>query len=260
MREQISRPTNQDGEMPQLSVIKVTTIKLMAQLLQNNVFIDAISSCDILIGLLAKARHIDANIAFVNSLLSTLKTPNCQTELRSRTLDALEAYAIPITAHLSNLPDAGKETPLLSLMLDQAKSKKPSPEDKLRAFQFIVDALEKSAVFNSRWVRLFLAKSGFALEANERLPMCPVSLGALASFFKDWVNYIPVSLFQIHCFRCLAILHITEAIKSNRDLVGSNAGKHWVEQFDSPKTGDLKASTTGVIGDPAALLCSKKSS
>ncbi|KAK1969137.1 hypothetical protein LY78DRAFT_603288 [Colletotrichum sublineola] len=265
MKEQNLRPFNQDGDKPQPSVIKVTTIKMMAKILQNNFFIDAISSCNILAGLLAEARHIDAKIAIANSLISTLKIPNCPAELRTRVLDALAAYVVPTAAQLSErmplseadwaaaaddegtLPDVGEEAPLLSLMLDQAKNKKLSPEDKSRISQFIVSALEESAVHNNRWMKLFLTKNGFALEANERLPMCPVSPSALASFFKDWLSYIPVPLFQVHCSVILtkvdptpAILRITEAVKSNRDLVGSNAGKHWLAQFDGSESGKLR--------------------
>ncbi|KAK1996929.1 hypothetical protein LX36DRAFT_658148 [Colletotrichum falcatum] len=265
MREQNSGPIlNRKGDERQPRVIESTAIRMMAQLLQNNLLIDTISSFNILTGLLAEARYIDAKVAIVDSMISTLKTRICTAVMRNCILDALAAHAVPTAAQLSEarplseanwiaaaddhgiLPGVCEEAPLLSLMLDQANDERLSMEDKSRMSQFIVAALEKSAVHNSRWMELFLAKNGFSLEASERLPIYPARHSSLALFFKDWVSYIPASLFEVHCSVILTqidppppILRITEAVKSNRDLVASNAGKHWITQFDGSKTGKL---------------------
>ncbi|KAK2025527.1 hypothetical protein LX32DRAFT_567868 [Colletotrichum zoysiae] len=264
MREQNSAPFNQVGDKPEPSVIKATTIDLMAQVLQNNFYIDAISSGNILTGLLAEVRHIDAKTALVSNLIKTLKIYNCPVEVRIRILDALAVYAVPTAAQLSErrplseadwaaaaedqgtLPEADEEAPLLAMMLSQATIKKLSPEDKSEISQFIATALEKSAVHNRRWMELFLAKNGFALGDNKQLPLWPVRQDKLALFFKDWVSNIPVSLFQVHCSVILTridptpdILRITEAVKSNQELASSNAGKHWIAQFDGFETGKL---------------------
>ncbi|KAK2038322.1 hypothetical protein LZ31DRAFT_533535 [Colletotrichum somersetense] len=264
MREQNSRPFNQVGDKPEPLAINVTTINLMAQLLQNNFYIDAVSSGNILTGLLAEARHIDAKTALVNNLIKTLKICNRPAEVRIRILDALAVYAVPTAAQLSErrslskadwaaaaedqgtLPEVDEEAPLMAIMLSQATIKKLSPEDKSEISQFIATALEKSAVHNRRWMALFLARNGFALEDNEQLPLWPVRPDTLASFFKDWISYIPVPLFQVHCSVILTridptpeILRITEAVRSNQELVSSNAGKHWIAQFDGFETSKL---------------------
>ncbi|KAL0937252.1 uncharacterized protein CTRU02_206983 [Colletotrichum truncatum] len=252
MREQNARPLAVDGK-PQPSVIKVTTIKMMAQVLENNPFISVNLSCDILVSLLSEARHIDARITIVSSLISTMEVPNCPPELRARVLDALETYIVPATAQLSErrplteedwatgLPDVGEETPLLDLLLKQSHNAKLNPDDKPRIAKLISHALEQSAVNNSRWIDLFLKKNNFTTGTGEPLPRWPVSPSVLERFATGWISYMPASLFEM--LRDIVLFNLdpppeiasaTKAIKKNHDLVASNAGKHWLRQFDQP--------------------------
>ncbi|KAF9875101.1 hypothetical protein CkaCkLH20_07367 [Colletotrichum karsti] len=252
MREQNARPFVKGGENKgPKPAIKVTTIKMMAQVLHNNLFISALSTCDILTALLSEARHIDARITIVQSLMSTLEVPSCPPELRARVLDALERHVVPAAAQLSErrpyteedwadgLPEVGEETPLLKLLLDQAQNTKLNPDDKQRIAKLVVSALEGSAVTNARWMKLFLATNKL-VEGEIELPRCPVNPAMLSSFFAGWTEYMPASLFGMLCEIALTnaspsveIQRVTKAVKKNRDLVDSNAGKHWLKQFDN---------------------------
>ncbi|KAH7127840.1 hypothetical protein B0J13DRAFT_564612 [Dactylonectria estremocensis] len=267
MREQNARPRREDKEptsdKPQPPAIKVTTVKMMAQLLQGSVFIDAQSSCDILVGLLAEARHVDAQITIVSSLISTMEEPTCAPELRTRILDSFEKYILPVASQLSErralteadweavtnqdnvkLPDISEETPLLAMLVDRARLAKLNLEDKARLAKLVMNVLEQSAVNNSRWMTLFLAKNKFSLDSNERLAPAPTSIRTfpiIAGVFGDLMTYMPASLLNMLRDIILTnldpspgIARITKAVKANGDLLNSNGGKHWLAQFDSP--------------------------
>ncbi|KAM5347002.1 hypothetical protein ACJ41O_010007 [Fusarium nematophilum] len=250
---------------PQQPAIKVTTVKMMAQLLQNNLFVDTSSSCEILIGLLSEARHVDIIITITGSLISTMEETTCPPQLRTRILDMLEKYVVPVAARLNErhnlteedwaaaaaaedmaaLPAVSEDTPLLGLLVEKARGAKLDPEDKARLARLIMNALEQSSVNNSRWIDLFLEKNNFSLDTDEqrrlRTSACPVNLKMLTSLFRDMKVYMPVSIFGKIVTMVLVnldpppgIARITTAVKANRDLVNSNAGKHWLAQFDNP--------------------------
>ncbi|KAL6400023.1 hypothetical protein AUP68_17439 [Ilyonectria robusta] len=262
MKEQNLRPKDNNvkenaGERPRESAIKVTTVKMMAQLLQGTIFIDASSSCDILIGLLAEVRHIDAQITIVSSLISTMEEPTCPPQLRARILDAFETYVVPVATQINErrplteadwervttdkepIPDVSESSAILSLLVGRAHSAKLKGDDKMRFAQLIMSVLEQSAVNNGRWMNLFLVKNNLTLDPNERLPSAPTSLSIFVSIFQDWMDYMPASLLEMLRAIVLAnldpspgIARITKAVRGNSNLVNSNAGNHWFAQFD----------------------------
>ncbi|KAI8722435.1 hypothetical protein NCS52_00387400 [Fusarium sp. LHS14.1] len=258
-KEEKGQSKEADGEAKKSRTpwIKVTTVKMLAQILQNNLFINASSSCDILIGLLAEARHIDIRITITSSLISAMQEPTCPPELRSHILDAFEKYIVPVVADLNerrsmreedwvaaeedgaDLPAVSEETPLLALLVEQANSIKLKEDDKRRLAQLIMTALEQSAVNNARWMKLFLAKNKFYLAEGEELPKMPVNITMLSSIFTQLMNYMPLSVFDMirsvvftNINPTPAIKTITKLIKKNRDLVNSKPGKHWLAQFN----------------------------
>lgn len=282
MKEQNLRPKDNNvkenaGERPRESAIKVTTVKIMAQLLQGTIFIDASSSCDILIGLLAEVRHIDAQITIVSSLISTMEEPTCPPQLRARILDAFETYVVPVatqlnerrplteadwdrvTTHKEPIPDVSESSAISSLLVGRAHSAKLKGDDKMRFAQLIMSVLEQSAVNNGRWMNLFLVKNNLTLDPNERLPSAPTSLSIFVSIFRDWMEYMPASLLEMLRAIVLAnfdpsprIARITKAVRGNSNLVNSNAGNHWFAQFD--KSG-ITAFGLGVNHAALALQC-----
>ncbi|KAM0417399.1 hypothetical protein ACHAPT_012634 [Fusarium lateritium] len=257
-RKDETKEADGEAKKPQSPGIKVTTVKMLAQLLQNNLFINASSSCDILIGLLAEARHIDIRITITSSLISAMREPTCPPQLRAHILDALEKYIVPVVAALNerhflsegdwaaaaeegaSLPAVSEETPLLALLVQKAHTAKLKDEDKGRLAQLIMAAMEQSAANNGRWMKLFLAKNKFTLGDGEELPKTPVNLTMLCSLFDELMAYMPLSVFEMIRSVALtnlnptpAIADITTAIKASRDLVNSKSGKHWLEQFDN---------------------------
>ncbi|KAH7236233.1 hypothetical protein BKA59DRAFT_486581 [Fusarium tricinctum] len=259
---------------PQGPSIKITTVKMLAQLLQHNLFMAPSSSCDILTGLLAEARHIDIRITITNSLFAVMEDPTCPSALRKRILDAIEEYIVPAVAQLNerrgltesdwaeaaannaSLPSVGEETPLYQLLTLKLLHGNLNEEDKARLAQLIMGSLEQSAANNARWMKLFMAKNNFSLDEDEELPHLPVHIKLFPELFRRHMHYIPTSVFNMirpACFINIdpspGIKRITRTIREDRDLVNSKAGKHWLSQFgenghDSLKFGVLQATQT----------------
>ncbi|KAJ4018079.1 hypothetical protein NW752_001992 [Fusarium irregulare] len=247
--------TKQSGE-PSVHPIKVTTIKMLAQLLQHKVFINSFASCEILILLLSEARHIDIRTTITNSLFAILEDPASVSSIRKQILDALDKYCVPVAAQLnerrglaesdwadasehgSGLPIIGEDTPLLDLMIEKAHLAKLEEADKSRLVQLVMRAIEQSAAQNSRWLNLFMTKNHFSLD--EQLPELPVHLAPLTKAFIQLRPYAPLSFFSMveaAAFNRIdplpGVKRITQSIEEDRDLINSNAGKHWRAQFSS---------------------------
>ncbi|KAF4338472.1 hypothetical protein FBEOM_7617 [Fusarium beomiforme] len=271
-REEAERP--QDATDPEATrepkssqgpSIKVTTVKMLAQILQRNLFIDPSSSCDILVGLLAVARHIDIRITITNSLFAILEDPTCPADLRKRVLDAFEKYIVPVIAQLNErrgmteadwasvsadgapLPEIGNEPALLNLLILKIRGESLREEDKRSLVSLVMAAVEQSAANNARWMKLFLAKHNFSLDNNEELPHLPVHLRVVSPLYGHLLPYMPISVFNmvrstalINIDPSLRIQRITKIIQEDRDLVNSKEGKHWLSQFSNPGRDSFK--------------------
>jgi hypothetical protein len=77
--------------------VKVTTIKMLAELLRNTEFVDGDLAFGVLSKLLEKAKHVDVRTSTVKSLLSMLS--DASTGLAEQILSALESI-VPIAGNL----------------------------------------------------------------------------------------------------------------------------------------------------------------
>ncbi|KAK4150042.1 hypothetical protein C8A00DRAFT_46483 [Chaetomidium leptoderma] len=271
MREQNARPRTEMGDgdhddgkkaVPRPPAIKVTTVKMMAQLLQESQIIGASATCDMLLSLLEEARHIDTLVAIVSSLLSMLKGSTYSPEIHTRVLDALEANLSPVLPRLSQrralseadwaavesgeaeLPDVADEKPLISLLLLHCQgynSEVMSREARARLIALLVRVPAQSALHNARWNKVFLARNGFSLDHGERLPAAPACLEVSVNLLSRFPAHVPACTLTVLCDMALVnldptpgIARVTAAVKADRDLVNSNAGRHWLAQFDNP--------------------------
>lgn len=246
--------------IPRPPVVKVTTVKMMARLLQDNRLIGESAACDLLLGLLVEARHIDILVAIVSSLLRILEQPAYSPGMHSRIVDALVEKLSPILPQLNQrrplseadwasvesgqaeLPDVAHETPLLSLIYYQSyDSKIMSREVRARLIELLVHVPAQSALQNERFNKLFLARNNFSLDEGETLPVAPACLTYSVNILSRFTAYVPAStviavrdLALVNLAPTPGIMRVTEAVKADRDLVNSNAGRHWLAQFDNP--------------------------
>jgi len=260
--------TKGDGSsVPAPPIVKVTTVKMLAQILGDALFIDPASACDILIGLLTQARHIDIQTAIVESLLSILVDPTSSAALRNHIIDSLERSAVPIAAQLSarrtmtdddwskavspeTLPEVDGDTSMpavLSHIVDRATRSSLAEEDRSRLARLVMSVLDPSAENNSRWAKLFLKIYSLDLNPGFQLPATPVQSKMLGQLLTSLMPYMPRSVFEmLQSFILVnlnppsSVARVTRAVKENRDLMNSNAGKHWLSLYDNPGANALK--------------------
>lgn len=93
--------TPQGGQLPKL-IIKVTTVKYLAQILNKADFVAPSFTVDVLSKLLGSISHLDIRVAAVDSLLAMLGqcTEESSTPLAHRVLSALET-TIPLVGGMS---------------------------------------------------------------------------------------------------------------------------------------------------------------
>ncbi|GAM89525.1 hypothetical protein ANO11243_075640 [Dothideomycetidae sp. 11243] len=248
-------------KQPTQPYVKVTTVKMLAEILEDATFIDQVSSRDILLGLLPHAKHVDIHAAIVQSLLSTLAKPESTGTMRKQTLDALETYTVPVAARLNErfplsdaswaaasnedaaLPDVGKEVKVFDLLHSPPARYPLQQDEKDRLGKLIFEAMEQSVAENSRWMHLFLAKNKNVLGVSampSALPVGPVHLSHAVDVAFRWISYMTPSFLEMIKRMALVnidcppdIVAVNEAIRKNPELVNSDAGQHWLAHYGS---------------------------
>lgn len=251
MKEQNSRPWK-DSETNKKPVVKVTTLKMLADLLNGSLVVDANTACEILVSLLREARHIDARIAIVTSLLTTLEESTSSPALRKQILDVFEESILPMASQLNErrptteeewqgteMPEVSEQSTLLALMVSRVRSNSLRGEDRARLLHIIMRALEQSALDNQRWMKLFADKHGFELQPNDILSVGPAHPGPFETILRLEFDSVTDRLFALSQNMILqnidptpSIAHITASVKADAKLRASNAGNHWLAHFD----------------------------
>ena len=253
-----------DGEQP---VIKVTMVKMMADILNGSLVVDAGTSCETLVSLLRESRHIDARIAIITGLLGTLEESTSTPALRKYILDVFEESVLPMASQLNErrptteenwqasvMPEVSEEASILKLLIERMSSQSLQLEDRQRLVHIVMDALLASAVNNQRWMALFAEKTGTSLGADDRLSIPPAHHKLLDRALGLEFDAVPPALFNI--FRAFIlqtadpsanIARITEAVKENKDYQRSDAGKHWLAQCGGPPGAAIQTGLTTVM-------------
>ncbi|KAF2156329.1 hypothetical protein K461DRAFT_275448 [Myriangium duriaei CBS 260.36] len=243
----------------QRPAVKVTTVKMLAQILQDALFIDHASSCDILVDLLPHAKHIDIQLAIIDSLLSILAEPTSTLEMRTQILDALELHVVPVagrlnerrpttkaawaaaTKHGNPLPEINHDDSILNLLHNRANGLKFHKQDKDRLAHIIVRALEESVRDHTRWISLFLEKNGLVVGSDGRkpdLPIGPSNLSLFVTLAFKWTPYMTRTTFDMlerlviaNLEPSPAIEKVNKTVRETPELLNSDAGKHWLSQY-----------------------------
>ncbi|KAF9880353.1 hypothetical protein CkaCkLH20_02307 [Colletotrichum karsti] len=240
------------------SLVKVSTVKMLAKLLSDSPFLDFRSSLGILSHLLDKAKHIDVRIAIIESLYGTLGAESTSTDIKDEILLLLEKHAVPLAAAFNergpswatweqieageDLPQVinrsmGAETPVRQMFMtwDSRFPKDKHLRQKLAAMTTRV--IEQSAENNRRWTELFLKRYEFSLNLGEDLPRVPVDARMLILFGRN-PEFLTGSVFEIMRDSVLTqispppgIASITKQVRRSPGLSDSDAGKHWLSLY-----------------------------
>lgn len=208
-------------------VIKITTVRFLAQLLQYADFVPIEMTITILSDLIHRATHIDSRVAITEAILHMFDQA-CEASDEAQTarlLGMLEAV-VPIAGSLSErrptrnedwaraeqtkqLPEVwtngGELSPLYDALFKRLEAWKDNWSHTKDAFvhRLVIPIIQMSASNNERWVRLFLASHD--LDASTlKIPRVPINMnmivrllqlrpslitGLLFEEYQDWVIY-----------------------------------------------------------------------
>lgn len=252
LKEQESNLGERPDEAPPL--VKVSTVKMIAQLLRESCFIGSKITMDILMQIAREASHVDIRLEAVKSMKRLASTK----EQRNTVLDFLRDWAPRIAGAMNERrpeTEADWEAAENGGPLPEVAPQDDSARPVLRSFadeetkrdkdmlELGLKMLEVSAENNTRWTRLFLQRHGFTLGDIDlpSIPTRPQVLVTIAGFLlasdrEHWT--LPIKQFEsmrryvlIHMDPPEPLLAITRSIEQSAELARSNAGQHWLEQW-----------------------------
>lgn len=276
--EQAQLP-NDDGEKSHKPILKVTTVKMLAQLLSGAKFVEDSLVATILIGIFESSRHLDIRVAVVESMLELL-TSTGNSKVKDAILSALETHAVPIMSSLNErrpicedewhsfeangfteMPEVYLESrsdlpPVLEAICNVATS--DETEDDVRkalALKVLYPALHGSIKINRRWHQGFLQHLGIP---PVDLPPCPVKYRLLSRLLVNHgyctkeVLDNSYGVFAANYDPSPEIEAVNQKIREDSKLRTSNAGQHWLENWDNSHTRMM--SKKGALYTPSVIF------
>ncbi|EHK47245.1 hypothetical protein TRIATDRAFT_282697 [Trichoderma atroviride IMI 206040] len=259
-------------------LVKITTVKMLAQLLRECPVVDSSFAVDLNIRILERATHVDIRIASIRALTEALSTTTSPV-VKQRIFDALFKHAAPMASSVHEAQPAvdwdalkpGDELPeiwgdgsgnfwnppivdviLLAGREIDLQSDQGRTLTKLKNF-----VLDSSAENNRRWTNLFLKKNGFSVPDNAQLPPIPVfptALNTLLVLMQSETSLKYIDLMKRYTLMKMNppdwLARINKAVKDDRDLSRSNAGKHWYNLWSS----DSYTYMTNTLGNVSVFL------
>lgn len=195
------------------SYIKITTIKLLAQLLQSTGIIDDDIAFSMLSTLGMTASHVDVQLQTVKSLLKRFST--CPPDSVENVISALETV-IPLAGNLNErkpvteddwilaeqtlsppkYPDIDDTAPIRDTLMEHYKRKAIDAE-RLKLFinRILLPTIDHLKQQTARWLRIFLRKRGVGDDVQ--VPAIPHRSGRITTLLDADANtacYIPRTL------------------------------------------------------------------
>jgi hypothetical protein len=259
--------TPQSG--PPQSLVKVTTVKYLAQLLDSADFLSADAAVEILVELFKSGTHRDIRLATLDSLLSLLSNLCVGSELTWKTnplvekiMEALETV-IPVVGSVNErrllrsedwkearetgtLPEISDISaglpPLLNAIVTAPHETYKYPGLKNLQAEFVVryllPALELSQAEHRKWIALFLAKHNANLKLDD-LPSTPISpqfWDALVGRYPDFTPRTVLEDFNKHIVMTINVpsrlKSFNQSLRRNMDLRNTPEVQHWLSVFD----------------------------
>ncbi|KFY44992.1 hypothetical protein V494_01214 [Pseudogymnoascus sp. VKM F-4513 (FW-928)] len=256
------------GETQQTeSLVKVTTVKHLAQLLDNAAFISADAAVDVLVELFKVATHRDIRLATLESLLGLLNNLCIGAEENwgandsiKKILDSLETV-IPVlgsinerrpprqedwedaakTGILPEISDVDASLPPILKLLIMAPVEREYPGLRyLRAefvSRFFLPILFHSQMEHQKWISLFLAKHKASFTVHD-LPPTPITHRVWTVLLGSYPEYVPEEVlygFNRHMVMTIAppapLKHFNKSLRIDVDLRSTPEVKHWFSVF-----------------------------
>jgi hypothetical protein len=225
-----------DAEKPSpAAYVKVTTVKLLAQLMRNAEFIGEGSAVEILTRMFTEATHIDIRAAIVESLLSiieTTTTPSIEEDI----MTTLETEVVPFAAEMSESspmteqswaeceekcapPAAEVQKAARGALLDfveRSKWKRDEVKTGELVRRLLLPLIEMSTANGQRWLKIVL-RANNAMDLYSSIPQAFSSYDLLKHLLDKYPAHMPAAYY--YDFHALLIFFAT-APKASKDLNG----------------------------------------
>ncbi|RHZ45462.1 uncharacterized protein CDV56_103721 [Aspergillus thermomutatus] len=234
--------------------VKITTIKMLAQLLADATFVDISTCLRILQDVFNSNRHIDVRYEVVMTVLQLFHRAadftSVFTAIASMAIAASgpsEREATPEADWLAAekgdrpLPEVvpASDRPLLHCFLKTAFCYLSEQHRKEYLHKVLVPLLDESTRQHTRWIRCFLSQIHLTPDEDNAITclskIWAFDPSATHSLFSTWRQYLPKSYLHQHRCWALAYLHYSHVETINEKLSakdkgwrGSTEGKHWL--------------------------------
>lgn len=255
--------------VPSQPAVKVTTVKYLAQLLNNAEFISNDAAVEVLIELFRAAQHRDIRLAALDSLLSLLDSlsTGTQEEMQAnpavrnimaalktvvpvagsinerrpvQAADWTEAEATGILPELSDLDGVGLP-PLMSAVVSAVDGSRPGLKRLEPEFvqHMILPVLEQNQQEHTRWINMFLTKHN-ATALKDDVPETPIVPFLWTTVMSSYYLSVPkkylaaFNRFAIHRIApAPAVKKFSASLRADPELRKSPDVQHWLKTFDS---------------------------
>ncbi|KAK1829301.1 hypothetical protein QBC39DRAFT_357180 [Podospora conica] len=267
---------NQESATGSQPAIKVTTVKMLAEILRGAKFVGHGAAYSTLGRILENARHIDIRIAVIQSLVDLFLSSRDAIEIQTGIFDILKAHAVPIAASLSEREGpmsedtwaSAEEKGSLSLdwdgerevdaLLRGVQDSQLSPDWRPRwAKEILGEATVQSTKNQARWQGLFLKVNNLSLPEGEEIPVMAASMSLQLELLKYRPQYLNrtdfdhlVKLTMVNLEPGPKLDAINSKIRTQPGLKESLDGAIWLSRY-----GRGGSSVFGLgVRDAAALL------
>jgi hypothetical protein len=236
-RETTSEGSEVAAKLLSKDFVKVTTVKLLAQLMSRAKYVDEGFCVRVLVKLLRASTHIDIRASIVTALIGIVSTTT-DPSIEEAVLSTLESEVVPIAAQLSEghvmtesdwtncenegkVPETDRDSPVYEGLLLHVKQKRITDKSKTRELvnRLLLPLAEQMAVIGRRWLDLLLRANNLTDLAGD----IPKAFGAheLLQTLLEWFpSHMPADYFRD--MQDL-VLYFHDPPKGLRDLKNNNS-------------------------------------
>lgn len=238
-----------------ISTVKVTTVKLLAQVLKEASFLGDYFIVDSLATLFDKATHVHIRAVVVDSLAAVLFGSHSD-KVGDAIVSFLETKVVPVAAELNErspmtgndwkIAEQAKEppevysdaglAPICAALVKAVKSS--SKSESLRAYNLVdrvlLPLIRRSRENNTRWLNIFLCKHNASHLATQ-IPHSPSKPQLLEVLLLKFTKHMPAAEFAnmsdvLNFATCLpkACKELTARLEQQPEAYRQNDTRHWL--------------------------------
>ena len=247
---------NTNTDFFDLAFLKVTTVKLLIQLLKRSDLVTPDTAVEILSHVLYNTNNADIRVTVVECPLGILQAPfndGSPSSVSERVVQILEGLVPllggPNERKLMNerdwmnsglqqtLPEVSDDSPLWDSTVKIGMNRSVPATTRRRLMQRIIEpVVAESILTNARWAKAFAQQRNVV--AVDDLPgNYPIRTKMIPDLLTNCIEWVPLSLLRIYQdFRISTIrlpsqiAAINEAILADKTSCASNEGLHWLSQ------------------------------